>query len=147
MEATSGTELYKWLVESFHYRVIDYMNKLIFGEDVHKVLDDQIEYLTNTIIKPFAIGVKVSFERIELLEQYLKFFPPTTRKGVFPTLEAHKEHENFIIVENKQRKIKFNVLPEEAYQFKFTTDCEKDYTLMTKDEFLNAALCFEKVIK
>ena len=82
------------------------MNKLIYGEDVHKVLDDQIEYLTNKIMKPFAIGVKVSFERVDLLQQYLKFFPPTTKKGVFPTLEAHKEHENFIIVENKQRKIK-----------------------------------------
>ena len=124
MEATSGEELYKWLVESFHYHVIDYMNKLIFSEEVHKVLDHQIEYLTNRIIKPFGIGVKVSFERIELLEQYLKFFPPTTKKGVFPTLEAHKEHENFIIVENKQRKIKFNMLPEEAYQQKFITDCE-----------------------
>lgn len=144
MDATSGTELYKWLVESFHYRVIDYMNKLIFGEDVHKVLDDQIEYLTTKIIKPFAIGVKVSFERLELLEQYLKFFPPTTKKGVFPTLEAHKEHENFTIAENKQRKIKFNVLPEEAYQQKFITDCEKDYSQMTEEEFLNAAIRFEK---
>ena len=68
MEATSGEELYKWLVESFHYHVIDYMNKLIFSEEVHKVLDHQIEYLTNRIIKPFGIGVKVSFERIELLQ-------------------------------------------------------------------------------
>jgi len=144
MEATSGEELYKWLVESFHYHVIDYMNKLIFSEEVHKVLDHQIEYLTNRIIKPFGIGVKVSFERIELLQSYLKFFPPTTKKDEFPTLEAHKEHEGFIIVENKQQKIYFNVLPEEAYQQNFITHCEKDYTLMTDEEFLNGAIRFEK---
>ena len=42
MEANSGQELWKWLVESYHYHVIDYMNKLIFGEDVHKVLVFQI---------------------------------------------------------------------------------------------------------
>jgi hypothetical protein len=147
MEATSGEELYTWLVESFHYHVIDYMNKLIFSEEVHKVLDHQIEYLTNRIIKPFGIGVKVSFERIELLQSlqsYLKFFPPTTKKDEFPTLEAHKEHEGFIIVENKQQKIYFNVLPEEAYQQNFITHCEKDYTLMTDEEFLNGAIHFEK---
>ena len=30
---------------------------------------------------------------------------------------------------------------------KFTTDCEKDCTLMTKNEFLNAAIRFEKADK
>ena len=34
MKATSGEELWKWLVETYHYCVIDHMNKLIFGEDV-----------------------------------------------------------------------------------------------------------------
>ena len=144
MEANSGQELWKWLVETYHYRVIDHMNKLIFGEDVHKVLGLQIECLKNKIIKPFGVGVKASFKRIKTLLSYLKLFPPATKKDEFPTLEAHKEHENFVIAERTQRQIYLNVLPEEAYQIKFTTDCEKDYTLMTDDEFLNAAICFER---
>ena len=37
-----------------------------------------------------------------------------------------------------------NVLPEEAYQLNFTTDCEMDYTLMTDEHFISAAICFEK---
>ena len=127
MKATSGEELWKWLVETYHYCVIDHMNKLIFGEDVQKVLDQQIEYLKNKIIKPFGVGVKASFGRIETLLSYLKLFPPATKKDEFPTLKAHKEHENFIIAERTQRQIYLNVLPEEAYQITFTTDCEKDY--------------------
>ena len=135
MEATSGQQLWKWLVESYHYRVIDHMNKLIFGEDVHKVLDQQIEYLKNKIIQPFGVGVKASFERIETLISYMKLFPPATKKDEFPTLKAHKEHENFIIAERTQRQIYLNVLPEEAYQIKFTTDCEKDYPLIGGGEY------------
>jgi len=144
MEATSGEELCKWLKETYHYRVVDYLNKDIFGEDMHKVLDQQVEYIRNKIIKPFGVTVKESFQRIETLLSYLKLFPPATKKDEFPTLEAHKEHENFQIVERKQRQIYLNVLPEEAYQLKFTTDCEKDYTTMTDEEFLNAAMRFEK---
>ena len=144
MKATSGEELWTWLVESYHYCVIDHMNKFIFGEDVHKVLDQQIEYLKNKIIKPFGVGVKASFEGIETLLSYLKLFPPATKKDEFPTaLKAHKEHENFVIAGRTQQQIYLNVLPKEAYQIKFTTDCEKDYVLMTDDEFLNAAICFE----
>ena len=142
MEAKSGQDLWKWLVESYHYRVIDHMNKLIFGEDVHKALDLQIEYLKNKIIKPFGVGVNESFERVNTLLSYLKLFPPATKKNEFPTLEAHKEHIFYNIAERTQREIYLKLLPEEAYQLKFTTDCEKDYTLMTKDEFLNAALRF-----
>ena len=37
MEESSGQNLWKWLVESYHFCVLDHMNKLIFGEDVHKV--------------------------------------------------------------------------------------------------------------
>ena len=144
MEATSGEELCKWLKEAYHYRVVDYLNKDIFGEDMHKVLDQQVEYIRNKIIKPFGVTVKESFQRIETLLSYLKLFPPATKKDEFPTLEAHKEHENFQIVERKQRQIYLNVLPEEAYQLKFTTDCEKDYTTMSDEEFLNAAMRFEK---
>ena len=106
------------------------MNKLIFGEDVHKVLNLQIEYLKNKIIKPFGVGVKASFERIETLLSYLKLFPPATKNNEFQTLEAHKEHGNFTIAERTQREIYPNLLPEEAYQLKFTTDCEKDYTTL-----------------
>ena len=54
---------------------------------------------------------------------------------------------NFTIAERTQREIYLKLLPEEAYQLKFTTDCDKDYTLMTKDEFFNAALCSEKADK
>ena len=107
-----------------------------------------IRYLENKIIKPFGVGVKASFEIIETLLSCLKLFPPpATKKNEFPTLEAHKEHMNFTIAKRTQREIYLNLLPEEAYQLKFTTDCEKDYTLMTKDEFLNAALCSEKADK
>ena len=81
MEAKSGQDLWKWLVESYHYRVIDHMNKLIFGEDMHKVLNLQIEYLKNKIIKPFGVGVKESFERVDTLLSYLKLFPPATKKN------------------------------------------------------------------
>ena len=88
--------------------------------------------------------MKASFERIETLLSYMKLFPPATKKDEFPTLEAHKEHESFTIAERKQRQIYLNVLLEEAYQIKFTMDCEKDYTLMMDEEFLNAAICFKK---
>ena len=87
--------------------------------------------------------MKENFERVDTLLSYLKLFPSATKKNEFPTLEAHKEHMNFTIAERAQREIYLKLLPEEAYQLKFTTDCEKDYTLMTKDEFLNAALRFE----
>ena len=43
MEATSGDELCKYLKERYHYRLVNYMNKDIFGEDMHKVLDQQVE--------------------------------------------------------------------------------------------------------
>ena len=91
--------------------------------------------------------MKESFERVDTLLSYLKLFPPATKKNEFLTLEAHKEHMNFAIAERTHREIFLNLLPEEAYQLKFTTDCEKDYTLMTKDEFLNAAVRFEKADK
>ena len=147
MEANSGDELWKYLVESYYFRVLDHMNKLIFGEDAHKALDDQIEYLKNKIIKPFGVGVRESFERIDTLLSYLKLFPPTTKKDEFPTLEAHKEHMNFKIAARIKRDIFLHLLPEEQFQLKYTTDCEKHYTLMSKDEFINAAIRFEKADK
>ena len=144
MEATSGEELCKYNQDFYHYRVIDYLNKSIFGEDMHKALDQQIEYITNKIIKPYGVSVESTFERIETLISYLSLFPPATKKDEFPSIESHKEHEDFRIADRKLRQIYLNVLPEESYQEKFTIDCEKDYTLMSDEEFLSAAMRFEK---
>ena len=147
MDADTGDDLWQRLVEQYHFRVMDHLNKLIFGEDSHKALDDQIEYLKNKIIKPFGVGVRESFERIDTLLSYLKLFPPTTKKDEFPTLEAHKEHMNFKIAARIKRDIFLHLLPEEQFQLKYTTDCEKHYTLMSKEEFVNAAIRFEKADK
>ena len=33
MEANSCPELKQWLIESYHFRVIEYINKKVFGEE------------------------------------------------------------------------------------------------------------------
>ena len=83
-------------------------------------------------------------ERIEHLISLLKYFSPTTKKDEFPTVQAHKEHQNFQITEAKKCKIFYNVLPEESYQLKFDCECETNYTAMTNEQFLSTCIRFEK---
>ena len=121
------------------------MNLKVFGQEKScEALDDQIDYLSHKIVKPFGVGVELTMERIEHLITLLKYFPPTTIKDEFPTVQAHKEHENFEITEAKKRKIFFNVLPEESFQLKITCECEVNYTAMTNEQFLSTCLRFEK---
>eukprot|EP01083_Nonionella_stella_P022564 62403_1 len=142
---TTGAGLKTKLIEAYHYRVMDYMNLKVFGQEKScEALDDQIDYLAHKIVKPFGVGVEATMERIEHLITLLKYFPPTTIKDEFPTVQAHKEHENFEITEAKKRKIFFNVLPEESFQLKITCECEVNYTAMTNEQFLSTCLRFEK---
>ena len=59
----------------------------MFGTDAYRAYKTQKEYLTNKICKPVDVGVEESFRRVEVLTNYLLFFPPTGNRGKMATAD------------------------------------------------------------
>ena len=87
-------------------------------------------------------SVTESFERLEVLLKYLKYFPPPTQRDEMPRTEVHTAHKKKL-PHRHEREAYFNMLPEVSYQQKLEHDQEKDYLSLTHSEFKTYCVCLE----
>ena len=77
----------------YRYKVSNHLARKIFGEKYHQAYKKQHDYLFHYICKPMGSLVTESFERLEVLLKYLKYFPPPTQRDKMPRTEVHTVHK------------------------------------------------------
>ena len=143
VDITTNGAFEKYLFQAFEYHVWNHLNKIIFGQRHYEAYDDQKEYMTRQIIKPFGVSVELAFRRIDVMCLLLERFPPPGTRDGSPSIGEWMEHNYLKKVEPKEkRRMKFNLLP-----IKFQTHLqglEQDWRIMDDAKFMAVAQEFER---
>ena len=131
----TGEDLREWSYEMYLRNVRNEINKIIFGNENHKAYENQKEYMTWEICKPYGVPASKGFRRIDYLVNLMKWFPPPTGRDEEPTDQQWNTHEEVGIKDLQIRKMKFNLLPE-GFQYALE-QLEEDWRTMDEKKFLS----------
>ena len=84
-----------------------------------------------------------SFERLEILLEYLKYFPPPTQWNKMPRTEVHTTHKKKLS-HRHEREAYFNMLLEVVFEEKLERNQEKDYLALTHSAFKTCCVRLEE---
>jgi hypothetical protein len=143
VDATSNTKFEKYLFQAFEFHVWNHLNKIIFGQRHYEAYEDQQEYMTRQIIKPFGVSVDLAFRRIDILCLLLERFPPPGNRDGSPSVSEWNDHQILKKIEAKdKRRMKFNLLPN-PFQTHIQ-GLEQDWRTMSDAKFLAVSQEFEQ---
>lgn len=138
-------EYYEAIWKSYSNKIINVLNKTIFGEKYYNALETQKTYMQNHIVKPFMVPVREAYQRLDDMANFLIYMPPTTKRGQDATDEqwaAHRSKYSNIEDSDFLRSVKYNVLPEK-YKEQIDSPAYDDYMAMEYNTFFDTVLYHE----
>ena len=137
------------LFQQLYWRqILASMYPTVFGERYQDAYDNQKNYLTDEICKPFGMSVDKAFRRLDLLCKTLEYFPPpfdrdsTVSTEDWDGFECTKEAPTRAVHQYKFSEL----LPPEHFQDHIQS-LENDWLKMSDTKFLNIVKEFKSADK
>jgi len=114
----------------YHQEFWTSIHQEMFGANRYHAFQLKLEYLKHHIIKPYDVIIRKAFQRIEVLLNYLPFYPPRTLvRDRHPTMADWSAFNDIKdITEDDKRDIQYSMLP--VFYRDMINSWETDYETM-----------------